>query len=242
MPMTRRALLKTSAALAVSPKLASTRPTQTAAADLEGATASLVADALSAAGYDPRAQTMSRDIRPVTMPGEIVIGPAVTTKWELAREGMMPGAIRRFVFEPVDRAPAGSVWVVASGTDQLLSMFGDLIGLACQRNGLAGAVTDSGCRDVGAMDAIGFPVFAKGTVLYGPGDVIRPVAAEVPVVCGGVEVNPRDVIVADVDGVIVVPEAAVSDVARAKDELLAEEAEVRRRIEAGDALAEAYQM
>lgn len=237
MRMTRRSVLKAGAALAASPKLVSAR-----VADLEGATASSIADALRAAGYDPRLQTMSRDIRPVTTIGETIIGPAVTTKWELAREGMAAGAIRRFVFEPVDRAAAGSVWVVASGTDQLLSMFGDLIVLACKRNRLAGAVTDSGCRDVAAMDAMGFPVFAKGTVLYGPGDVIRPVAAEVPVVCGGVEVNPRDVIVADVDGVIVVPEEAVGDVARAKDELLAAEAVVRRRIEAGETLARAYEM
>jgi 4-hydroxy-4-methyl-2-oxoglutarate aldolase len=121
-------------------------------------------------------------------------------------------------------------------------MFGDLIGLACQRKGLAGAVTDSGCRDVGEMDAIGFPVFAKGTVLYGPGDVIRPVAADVPVVCGGVDVHPGDVIVADVDGVIVVPKAAVRDVARAKEDLLAKEADVRRKIESGETLAAAYSL
>ncbi len=237
MHITRRSLLKASAALAASPKLASAQEPS-----LEGATASLIADALRAAGRDPRALTMSRDIRLVTTPGKTIVGPAVTTKWELAREGMTAESIRRFVFEPVDRAPAGSIWVVASGTDQLLSMFGDLIGLACKQRGLAGAVTDSGCRDVGAMDAIGFPVFAKGTVLYGPGDIIRPVAADVPVVCGGVDVRPGDVIVADVDGVIVVPKDVVADVARAKDELLAKEAEVRRKIESGETLATAYSL
>jgi len=237
MHITRRSLLTASAALAASPKLGFAQEPS-----LEGATASLIADALRAAGHDPRALTMSRDIRPVAAPGTTIAGPAVTTKWEIAREGATAGSIRRFVFEPVDRAAAGSIWVVASGTDQLLSMFGDLIGLACQHKGLAGAVTDSGCRDVGAMDAIGFPVFAKGTVLYGPGDVIRPVAADVPIVCGDVDVSPGDVIVADVDGVIVVPKAAVSEVARAKDVLLAKEAGVRRKIESGETLADAYSL
>lgn len=237
MHITRRSLLTASAALTASPKLGFAQEPS-----LEGATASLIADALRAAGHDPRSLTMSRDIRPVAAPGTTIVGPAVTTKWEIAREGATAGSIRRFVFEPVDRAAAGSVWVVASGTDQLLSMFGDLIGLACQRKGLAGAVTDSGCRDVGEMDAIGFPVFAKGTVLYGPGDVIRPVAADVPIVCGGVDVHPGDVIVADVDGVIVVPKAAVSDVARAKEDLLAKEADVRRKIESGETLAAAYSL
>ena len=237
MRITRRSLLKASAALAASPKLASAQEPS-----LEGATASLIADALRAAGHDPRALTMSRDIRPVAAPGKTIVGPAVTTKWELAREGMASESIRKFVFEPVDRAVTGSIWVVASGTDQLLSMFGDLIGLACKHKGLAGTVTDSGCRDVGAMDAIGFPVFAKGTVLYGPSGVIRPVAADVPVVCGGVDVRPGDVIVADADGVIVVPKEAIADVARAKDELLVKEAEVRRKIESGETLAAAYSL
>ncbi len=235
--MTRRSLLAASAAFASTPRL-----TLAQASGLEDATASLTADALRTAGRDPRALTMSRDIRPVTTPGKTIVGPAVTTKWELAREGSAAGSIRKFVFEPVDRAAAGSIWVVESGTDQLLSMFGDLIGLACKRQGLAGAVTDSGCRDVGAMDAIGFPVFAKGTVLYGPGDVIRPVGADVPVVCGGVSVRPGDVVVADVDGVIVVPKEAVAEVAGAMNGLLAKEEGVRRKIENGETLARAYSL
>lgn len=235
--MTRRTLLKASAALAGAPAVAASQEPS-----LGDTTASLTADALRAAGYDPRELTMSLDIRPVTTPGATAVGPAVTTKWELAREGMAGDSIRKFVFEPIDRAAAGSVWVVESGTDQLLSMFGDLIGLACKRQGLAGAVTDSGCRDVGAMDAIGFPVFAKGTVLYGPGSIIRPVAADVPVVCGGVAVSPGDIVVADVDGVIVVPKEAIGAVARAKNELLAKEEVVRRKIESGETLARAYSL
>ena len=232
MHVTRRTLLKGSALLAATPSRQ-----EGAAPSLRGASASLVADALRATGRDPKPLTMSRDIRPVTKAGEPIAGPAVTTKWEPAAEPMAPDAIRKFVFEPVDDAADGSIWVVASGTDELLSMFGDLIGLSCKRQGLLGAVTDSGCRDVAAMDAVDFPVFAKGTVLFGPGDVIRPVAANVPVVCGGVSVRPGDMVVADVDGVIVVPQEAVAEVARAKDELLAKEDDVRRKIESGMPLA-----
>ena len=92
------------------------------------------------------------------------------------------------------------------------------------------------------MSGHGFPVFAKGTVLFGPGDVIRPVAANEPVVCGGVDVRPGDVIVADEDGVIVVPQEALVDVSRAVDELLTKEADVRRKIENGETLASAYSL
>ena len=242
MHMTRRSLLKGSALLAASASGAQT----TSALSLEGLKgkpASLVADALRKGGLDPHRLTMSTDIRPVAGHTGPIAGPAVTTKWELTREGqegMSSAAIRRFVFEPVDDAPAGSIWIIESGTERLLSMFGDVIGLACQRKGMAGAITDSGCRDVAAMESYGFPVFAKGTVLYGPGDAIRPVAANVPIVCGGVDVRPGDVVVADVDGVIVVPQDALAEVARAADELQKHEDDTRQKIEAGIPLAEAY--
>ena len=226
MHMSRRSLLKGSALLAVSPSRAQTA----SASSLDGASASLVADALRKVGRDPRGLTMSTDIRPVTGHAGPIAGPAVTTKWELTREGMSAAAIRRFVFEPVDDAPEGSIWVVESGTERLLSMFGDVIGLACERKGMSGAVTDSGCRDVAAMESYGFPVFAKGTVLYGPGDVIRPVAANVPIVCGGVDVRPGDVVVADSDGVIVVPQELLAEVARATDELHGEENDMREKM------------
>ena len=150
MHMTRRSLLKGSALLAASPSGA-----QPTAASLEGASASLVADALRKVGHDPRRLTMSTDIRPVAGHTGPIAGPAVTTKWALTREGqegMSSVAIRRFVFEPVDDAPAGSIWIIESGTERLLSMFGDVIGLACQRKGMSGAITDSGCRDVAAME------------------------------------------------------------------------------------------
>lgn len=238
MAMTRRALIAGGAATHVARSWS-----QDAAVDpgLRGASAGLVADALRAAGVDPRAQTLATDMKRMTRPGAPVAGPAVTTKWEPARgEPMAQDAIRRFLFEPIDEAPAGAMWVVESGTDQLLSMFGDLIALGCKKRGMAGAVTDSGCRDVAAMDRAGFPVFAKGAVLYGPGAVIRPVAANVPVRCGGVAIEPGDIVVADNDGVIVVPKAHLEAVREATEVLQAKEAEVRRRIEDGEPLARAY--
>lgn len=241
--ITRRSLLKAGAALAVG----SGAPLATVASQedepwrsLQGASASVLTDALGRAGYDPRKQVMSTDINPVTKGDQTIVGPAVTTKWETAHAGYEPDAVTRFVFQPLDEAPAGSIWVVASGIDHLYSMFGELIVMACARNGMVGAVTDGGCRDITGTDELNFPVFAKGTVLHGPGNVIRPVGANVDVVCGGVPVRPGDVIAADVDGVLVIPKEAVPEVARFKQELLEEEIEVRRRIENGVPLASAY--
>ena len=119
-------------------------------------------------------------------------------------------------------------------------MFGDIIVLACERQGLAGLVTDGGCRDLDPMERLGVPVFARGTCLYGPSGVIRPVAANVPIVCGGVEVVPGDVIAADVDGVLVIPSAVVPEVARLRAELDTKEEETRHLIEEGGSLRASY--
>ena len=108
------------------------------------------------------------------------------------------------------------------------------------KRGLAGIVTDGGCRDVGVMEEVGLPVFSRGTCLYGPGGFIRPVASDVPVVCGGVQVRPGDVVAADVDGVLVVPKEALSDLARVKPDLEKKEDAARQMIEQGASLSTAY--
>jgi 4-hydroxy-4-methyl-2-oxoglutarate aldolase len=169
-----------------------------------------------------------------------VIGPAVTTKYEASRRQASKEDIRNFVFQPVDNANAGDVWVVSSGTDQILSMFGDIIALACKRQGLSGIVTDSGCRDINNLAEIGLPVFAKGPCLYGPRSVVSPVAAGVPVICGGVEVRPGDIVVADIDGVLVIPQDVLPDVARLKPELEEKEVHARRIIEKNEPLTTSY--
>jgi 4-hydroxy-4-methyl-2-oxoglutarate aldolase len=203
---------------------------------------SLLADGLRQVGHDPGALALTPDIKPLTGIGGTVMGPAVTTKWELARGVSLDDAVGRFVFQPIDDAKPGSIWVVASGTEQLLSMFGDLIALAAKRRGMLGAVTDSGCRDVATMDSIGFPAFGKGTVSFGPGDVVTPVGANVPVVCGGVFVHPGDFIAADSDGVLVIPRDGIEAVLAACDELQKREDGVRREIDRGVPLRQAYSL
>ena len=212
------------------------------ASSLSGVRVSLIADALRKIGHDPVKLTMAPGIKPLVNVGAAIIGPAVTTKWEAGGDKAGAEDIRRFVFRPLDQAAAGSVWVVASGTERILSMFGDVIARACRRNGLAGAVTDSGCRDIDGMRAMGFPVFGKASVPYGPGGVIRPVAANVPVTCGKVEVHPGDLVAADSDGVIVVPKAAIAGLKESVLKQAAHEKEMLRKIDAGESLEDAYSL
>ncbi len=207
---------------------------------MPGVSVSLIADALRRIGQDPVKLAMTTDVKPLVNTGSTIIGPAVTCKWEVAQGKGSADAIRRFVFRPLDKAAPGSMWVVASGTDHILSMFGDVIARACLRNGLVGAVTDSGCRDIEAMKSIGFPVFGKASVPYGPGNVIRPVAANEPVVCGKVEVHPGDLVAADSDGVIVIPKAVIGELKPSIAERTAHEKQMRHKIDAGETLEKAY--
>jgi 4-hydroxy-4-methyl-2-oxoglutarate aldolase len=235
----RRSFLATSAAI-VAASGATVATKSARSAERHDATVSTFADALGRVGRDPMSLAMTPDVKPLTSSDGTIIGPAVITKWEPGENRMTADEIREFMFEPLDEASPGSIWVVAGGTERMLSLFGGVIGVACKRNGLAGAVTDNACRDVAAFEEAGFPVFGKTTVPYGPGMFARPVAANVPVVCGGVEVNPGDYIAADADGVVVIPGDVYADVMEAVPDILSKERRVLDRIEAGVSLAEAY--
>lgn len=206
---------------------------------LRGASANLLCDAMRRLGHDPQKFVMS-GIRPIVRTTGTLIGPAVTTKYEISRERGSTDDIRRYVFQTVDDASPGDVWVTSSGTDRILSMMGDIIVLACKQKGLAGIVIDGGCRDTEEMEEIGLPVFARGTCLYGPGGVVRPVAANVPVICGGVEVRPGDIVAANIDGALAIPYEVLPDVARLVPELEAKEAHAREIILKGAPLTTSY--
>lgn len=201
---------------------------------------STIADALRQIGRDPMSLSMTTDIRPQTPVGNTFVGPAVTTEWRAGLGRMSGDDVRKYMFEPLDAAASGSVWVVAGGTERMLSLFGGVIGIACKRNGMRGVVTDNACRDMQAFADIDLPVFAKATVPFGPADFVRPVAANETVRCGGVEVNPGDYVAADIDGVIVIPQGDYDEVIAATADILAKESKVLEKIEAGESLASAY--
>ena len=205
---------------------------------IKGANVSLIASAMGKMGLDAMNYAMTPDIKPLFDVGETIIGPAVTCKWEIGKLDDVED-INKYVYDPLDQAPAGSIWVIESGTEDIYSMFGDIITQSCKQRGMLGAVTDNGCRDIAEMKKKDFAVFAISTIPYGPKG-LKPTGANVPIKCGGVDINPGDLIAADIDGVIVIPKEHIGAVAEGVAKHLAFEQDVRVKVEAGETLREAY--
>ena len=115
-----------------------------------------------------------------------------------------PGALNGML-EAIDQGTTDSVYVMVVEDGDDIAGMGGLMGTAMSVRGYSGAVIDGGVRDVAYLRKIGFPVFATGIVPSTSVHHYRFGGAQIPVVCNGVPVNPGDIVVADSDGVAVVP-------------------------------------
>jgi len=168
-----------------------TRPDASTSAAFADVPSPNVGDAMNRLGVvDPEIQAV--------WPGAHCVGPALTV-WTRAGDNLM-------IHKAIDMAQPGDVIVVNGQADRARALFGELMAQTAAAFGVAGLVFDGAVRDVVSLADLRLPVFARGTspagpYKHGPGEIGRPVAI------GGVVCAPGDVVVADADGVVVVPRA-----------------------------------
>lgn len=196
---------------------------------------SVISDSLDDLGF--RDQAMRENIRPV-LPEARLAGWARTMACvDIFHVMENPYAME---IEAVDSMLAGEVAVVSTGESVRNGPWGELLSTASQARGARGAVVDGLIRDVRKIQEIGFPVFATG---------MKPVDSKgrgvmldynVPVMCGGILVHPGDLVVADFDGIVVVPRSAVPETIHLATDKASRESNTRRELMEGALLGEVF--
>ena len=162
-----------------------------------------------------------------------VVGPAFTVQYVPA--STPPGSVGDFIEDVLP----GDVVVIANAGRSDCTVWGDIMTQYAGSRGIAATVIDGVCRDVSKALGDGYPLFTKGRYMRTGKDRVEVLAVNQPVAISGARVCARDIVVADANGVLVVPRARAEEVALTARQIEAVEARIRAQIEAGRTLRQA---
>jgi len=178
----------------------------------------------------PHQGTMDSGIKPID-PKSRMLGRAVTVQ-------CYPGD-NLALHQGIYAAEPGDVLILDCHGYTEAGHFGDIMALACQVRGIAGVVIDGSCRDSEDIKELGLPVFVRG---FNPSGTVKASLGKVnvPVTCGGVRVNPGDMVLGDCDGVVVVPREKEDQVFEKAQAKFAKEEKLVEELKAGKTTLEIY--
>jgi len=195
----------------------------------------VVCDALDALGC-PRQSP--RVLLPPQTVSTVLIGRCKTTLWvDMAHEDPRPYQKELIA---VDSCQPDDVLIAAAGGSMRSGIWGELLSTAARNAGCVGAIVDGAVRDTEKMTAMSFPVFARGRCVYDSLNRQRVVDIDVRVEIDGVTVAPGDLVMADADGVVVVPQHVETEVIRCAWNKVYAEDVTREAIRNGMKATEAY--
>jgi 4-hydroxy-4-methyl-2-oxoglutarate aldolase len=173
-------------------------------------------------------------IRPLWMCPKIV-GRAVTVK--IVPAGLSRSGVH-LATPAIEAAESGDVIVIDNAGRTDVSSWGDILSNAAQYRGVRGVVIDGACRDIDASREVGFPVYGKAVVPVTARNRIQQEAFNVLVQVGGVQVRPRDLVIADGSGVVFIPQERAEEVIAAAERLAARQAAMVQAVRAGRSVVE----
>jgi 4-hydroxy-4-methyl-2-oxoglutarate aldolase len=195
----------------------------------------VVCDVLDSLGFPRQSPPVS--LQPLSS-DVVLIGRAKTTLWsEMIEPDPSPYELE---LQAVDACQPDDVLIAAAGGSTRSGIWGELLSTAARNRGCRGAIVDGCVRDVAKMREMRFPVFARATSPYDSKDRQRVTAIDVPVEIAGVTFHPGEIVIADIDGVAVIPRSVETEVIRRAWEKVHAENEVRSAIQDGMKATEAY--
>lgn len=204
---------------------------------LAGLTAARVSDTLDEIGH--RHQVMDPIVRPLQR-GPVVIGRAVTVRFVPATGEADPDDPYGDAIDLIDGLLPGDFVVIATNGDDRSAYWGQLFSAAARGHGAVGVVCDGYVRDTPDIAELGFPVFAQGNRPIDFRNRMQIESVGSTVRCAGVETNAGDLVVADDDGVVIVPHLLAGEVAERASRRTGSEATVLNELLDGASLREVW--